>query len=134
MDKTDKSTIIKAFNTVFFEFIDDILTILPENRDIYESKLTFQTIKQANPTTIIKLWFTHIYKPYQQMIDNGDLAYFIYKNYQEDVSSLKHSDKVIKIIETLRNPISNMSNTNKDICMVYIRNLSKLSEIYALKV
>lgn len=114
----------------FFEFLDDILTILPENRDIYESKITFQTIKQANPTTIIKVWYKYIYEPYKHIISEGDIRYFIEKNYQQDVSSLKNSQKIMNVIDTLRNPIASMNDTNKDCCMQYIQRLSKLSEIY----
>ena len=34
----DKSTISKAFNKLFFEFLDDILLVFPESKEITHAK------------------------------------------------------------------------------------------------
>ena len=42
----DKSTVLKAFNNHFFEFIDDIIGIFPENNDIKTTKTFFEMTKR----------------------------------------------------------------------------------------
>jgi hypothetical protein len=38
---SDKSTILKTFNTHFFDFLDDIISIFPENTDIKTARKSF---------------------------------------------------------------------------------------------
>jgi len=127
---SDKNSILKAFNIHFFEFLSDIIDIIPENNDIREAKITFETFKRANPTSIIKVWFQYIYKPYVFVIDSGDISFFIEKDYNEDLSILSNSRDIMKIIDKIRDPIKNMNPVNKGHCQKYIQNLSKLSNIY----
>ena len=34
----DKSTLLKGFNNLFFEFLDDVLTVYPDNKEIKYAK------------------------------------------------------------------------------------------------
>jgi len=126
----DKSTLLRSFNTHLFEFLDDIIRIFPDNLEIQTAKTSFQTIKRANPTAIAKVWFSYIYMPYREVIDSGDIQFFFQKDYSEDLSVLQNSGEIIKIIDTLREPVSNMSETEKAFTMKYLQNLSKLSMMY----
>lgn len=127
---SDKSSMLKAFNNHFFEFINDIIDIFPENNEIREAKVTFETFKRANPTSIIKVWFQYVYTPYATVIDAGDISFFMEKDYSEDLSMLSNSKDIMKVIDKIRNPIKNMSDVNKEHCQKYIQNLSKLSSVY----
>lgn len=126
----DKTTLLRTFNTHLFEFIDDIIRIFPDNKDIQTAKLSFQTIKKANPTAIIKVWYTNIYLHYNEQIDNGNIDFFFQKDYSEDLSPLSNSKEIIKIIDTLRVPVSNMSETEQGFTIKYLQNLSKISMLY----
>lgn len=126
----DKSTLLRSFNTHLFEFLDDIIRIFPDNLDIQTAKTSFQTIKRANPTAIVKVWFSYVYMPYREVIDRGDIQFFFQKDYSEDLSVLQNSGEIVKIIDTLREPVSNMSETEKEFTMKYLQNLSKLSMLY----
>ena len=127
---TDKSTILKTFNQHFFDFLTDIITIFPENNDIITAKKSFENIKRLNPSIIIKVWKNYVYSPYQSVIDSGDINFFFDKDYQSDLQTLSNSGEIIKMIDAMRNPIKNMSDTNKSHSMKYIQNLSKLSALY----
>jgi len=127
---TDKSTILKTFNQHFFDFLTDIITIFPENTDIITAKKSFENIKKLNPSIIIKVWKNYIHTPYQSVIDSGDINFFFDKDYQSDLQTLSNSGEIIKMIDSMRNPIKNMSDTNKAHSMKYIQNLSKLSALY----
>jgi hypothetical protein len=72
-----------------------------------------------------------VYAPYRDVIDRGDIQFFFQKDYSEDLSILQNSNEIIKMIDTLREPISKMSETEKGFTMKYIQNLSKLSMLYS---
>ncbi len=127
----DKSTLLKTFNTQFFALLDDILRIFPDNLDIAAGRKSFETIKRANPTVIIKVWLTHVYTPYRQSINDGDIEYFINKDYGSDLNSVSNVQDVMKVIDTIREPIRSMDDVNKGHTIKYIQVLSKLSELYS---
>jgi hypothetical protein len=127
---TDKSTLLKAFNKHLFDFVDDIISIIEDNKDIVHAKSSLETIKRANPTMIIKIWYNFVYVPYKDIIDGGNMNFFLEKDYGNDIQKVANSDEILKIIEKLRNPIKDMSDVNKEHSMKFIQNLSKLSMMY----
>ena len=128
---SDKSSILKTFNTQFFAFLDDIIRIFPDNIDIATARKSFEAIKRANPTIIIKVWKSNVYSTYKASIDNGDIEFFINKDYAADLNSVANSQEVMSVIDTLRAPIREMDSVNKSHTMKYIQVLSKLSELYS---
>jgi hypothetical protein len=127
----DKSTLIRAFNTYFFDFINHIIFIFPDNQDIIISKKMFETVKRANPTAIIKIWYQRIYFPYSDVIDSGNIDFICEKKYEDDLVGIANSNEIIKFINHIRDPIKNMSDVNKAQSMTFLQNLSKLSLYYA---
>jgi len=127
---SDKSIILKGFNTHFFDFLDDVASIIPNNEEILTTKVFFESIKKANPTVLIKCWYNYVYIPYKDIIDNGDIQYFLEKDYGQDVSTFSNSEEIIKGINKIREPIKNMTEINQKHSMQYIQNLSKLSIAY----
>lgn len=129
-DKKNKSMIMKSFNTHFFDFLQDIINIFPENQDIQYAKTSFESFKQMNPSIIIKVWFSYVYTPYVKIIDDGDISFFFDKNYENDLSILSKSKEIMGMIDKLREPVRRMSDLSKTHSMKYIQNLSKLSTLY----
>ncbi len=128
---TDKSTVLKTFNTQFFAFLQDIITIFPENKDIASAKKSFEMIKMANPSLLIKVWLNYIYTPYAAEIDQGDIQFFFDKDYSKDLNKVANSGEVLRVIDTLREPVRQMSPTNKEHTAKYLQILSKLSNVYS---
>lgn len=127
---TDKSTVMRGFNTHMTEFLSDIINIYPENSEIVQAKSMFETVKKANPSLLIKTWFKHVYLPYKDVIDSGNISFFFEKDYTQDVQSLANAADIMKMIDKIRGPIRGMDTANKDHCSKYIQNLSKLSVMY----
>jgi len=127
---TDKSTILRTFNKHFFDFLEDIKGILPDNKEITFAITSFDTIKRANPTIIVKTWYSFVFLPYKEVIDNGDLDFFIEKDYGTELSNVNRSEDIINMIDNIRRPIKEMDEVNKKHSLKYIQNLCKLSEIY----
>ena len=126
----DKSTVLKTFNMQFFSFLNDIIKVFPDKDDIQIGKKSFETIKKANPTIIIKIWYSHIHCVYGESINTGDINYFVEKNYENDLQNIANNTEVLRIINTLRRPIGEMDEKNKQHTIKYLQILSKLSEMY----
>lgn len=126
----DKSSLLKAFNTLFFSFLDDIIEIFPENDDIAVAKTSFEGIKKWNASIIIKVWFQYIYTPYNEYIDRGDISFFINKDYNADLAYLANASDVMIAIDKIRNPIKEMGEVNQQHSMTYIQKLSRLAVAY----
>jgi hypothetical protein len=128
---SNKQLILRAFNTLFFDFLDDIITIYPEKAEIAMAKTSFDAIKRANPTIIMKVWNSHVYSKYKAVIDAGDISFFFDKDYSTDINHLANAKKIMSIIDDIREPIRTMDDVNRQHSMKYIQDLSKLSELYA---
>lgn len=127
---TDKSTLLRAFNKHFFEFMDDIIAIYPDSTDIISGRASFDVIKRANPTAILKVWHQYIYLPYKTVIDNGDIRFFFEKDYGQDLVDLANPTEIMEIIDRIRGPIQQMDPTNQSHTAKYFQNLSKIAMLY----
>ncbi len=127
----NKSTIMRTFNTHFMEFLDDIISIFPEKREIQVAKTGFETIKQSNPTLIIRMWNSHIYQRYGDAVDNGDIDFFFDKDYATDLVESQQYNEIMKFIDEFRQPLREMNEVNRQHSIKYIQNLSKLASMYA---
>jgi predicted component of viral defense system (DUF524 family) len=129
---SNKSVILKSFHKQLFDFLDDIISIMPDNKELVKSRVYFTTIKQANPTLIIKIWYQYILLPYRELIEGGNVDYFLDKDYTEDLQYIPYAADVLRIIDTsIRIPIKEMDAENKEKCVKYIQLLTKISEVYS---
>ena len=96
---SDKSTLLRAFNSQFFDFLKDIITIFPDNQDIKLANTSFETIKKANPTLILKAWYSYVYYPYRDVIDVGNIEFFFDKDYGSDLSIVPNASEIMKMID-----------------------------------
>ena len=119
--------ILAAFNDHFVDFVTDIHNVFPDDVDVLTAKNSLLTIRKLNPKMIVKIWNTFIVGKYKKEIEDGDLSFFIDKDYADDVSSVQNSDKIVESINRLRNPVKQMSIQNQTKVMKYIQNLTKLS-------
>ena len=128
------STLLTAFNTQFFEFIDDVVKLFPEDKAITQCKQILSLAKKGNPKLIISYWFQYMTVPYFKPIMEGDISFFIEKNYQDDLGNVNkdanENEQFIQEINRLREPVRKMDDANKGICMKYIQNMAKLSQMY----
>ena len=126
-----KTMLMRAFNQQFADFISDIQRIFPENKEISISLLNLENIKKVNPALIPRIWFKYIYYPYRDVIHQGDLSFFFHKNYAEDLTRLANAEKIMRIIDKIREPVKDMDTVNQTHTMKYIQLLSQVSAAYA---
>ena len=120
--------VIKIFNEIFFNFVNLISKTFPNDLDITIAKNKLYALKKINPKMFIKIWKKHITDKYKDSIEEGNIDYFIEKNYSDDLNKVNHSDRVMKSINRLREPIRKMNQSQQEMVMLFIQDLSKISE------
>jgi hypothetical protein len=126
-----KASLAKIFNTQLIDFITDLIAVIPGHPDLIQSRTALSVIAMGSPAIIIKIWHPMIYTPYSDRIDAGDVSFFIDKDYSADLAAADNAVYAMGLIDRLRAPIRSMDAVNHPHIMKYIRNLSKLSAIYA---
>lgn len=129
---SDRSLIVRTFNDLFFELLDDVIKILPGSAGLKTARRAFQMLSDLNKPVLIKCWRKFVYLKYQDVIFSGDITFFFEKDYSTDVVKLSNPDKVLEIIDSIREPVKEACSTpvNKAHVTTYIQNLSKLSIAY----
>lgn len=120
--------VIKIFNEIFFNFVNLISKTFPNDLEITMAKNKLYAIKKINPKLFIKIWKKHITNKYKNSIEEGNIDYFIEKNYSDDLNKINDLDRVMKSINRLRDPIKNMDTSKQELVMLYIQDLTKISE------
>ena len=124
------TTLVSAFNNHFMELVNDICNVFPTDVDVVSAKNSFIAIKKMNPKLLVKSWDMFVVSKYQKEIENGDLSYFLNKDYGEDLAANPNSKQIIEAINRLRTPIRNMDQENQLKILKYLQNLSKLTLLY----
>ena len=122
----------KAFNKHFIEFVDDIANYFSDNVEIQTTANALRAMRKANPRLIIDVWKQHIVDVYEAQIEEGDINFFITKEYIKDVAGYEGKDDVLSGIEKIRKPIKEMPQEDQEKSMKYIQNLTKLCKLYYL--
>ena len=130
-EKSDKSILLTAFNTQFYDFLDDVESVFMNDNGIKRAKNALVLIKKVNPALIIKLWYKYIVVNYESEIDSNNIKFFIEKDYKNDLIYLNSSDDIMKHIDSLREPVRNMGENNQQKSFMYIKNLCILSRLYS---
>ena len=123
------SSVLKAFCNYLIEFLDDVIRVFPENLDIRTGKTFIEGIKKINPRRLLLLWKECILDLYEKQIEQGNLDFFVNKNYSSDLGQY-NNDKGKQLLEDMRSLVRTSSMENQKKAMKYIQNLTKLCKLY----
>ena len=123
------SSVLKAFCNHLIEFLDDVIRVFPENLDIRTGKTFIEGIKKINPRRLLLLWKECILDLYEKQIEQGNLDFFVNKNYSSDLGQY-NNDKGKQLLEDMRSLVRTSSMENQKKAMKYIQNLTKLCKLY----
>lgn len=127
----NKLRVLKTFNNHFEEFLDDILNVFPDNKDIITCKHALLTMRKMNPKVLMTAFKQTVSDPYREHILNNNITFFIHKNYNEDMFFAAETNKhVLEKIDLLRKPVGNMCEGDKKNVAKYLNNLLKLCDLY----
>ena len=126
----EKSDILKTFNNQLSELFEDVIKIFPNDKEIYLGYTSLTTLKKMNPKLIINVWKNYILNTYNDEIDNGNIDYFLNKNYSDDLKHTEYANEILSKIEKLREPIKSLTDDNKKKTIQYVQNLTNLCRFY----
>jgi hypothetical protein len=125
---SDKSIVMKAFLNQFTEFLDDVQSVFPDDADIDSARTALLLMKKTNPRILMNAWVTCIVEPYHAQIEQGDIGFFLDKDYAQDLEYMGNA--VMQKVDTLRGPVREMGAENQAKTMKYIQNLTKLAKLH----
>jgi hypothetical protein len=64
------------------------------------------------------------------VIEQGNVDFFFEKDYRDDLKQMANANQIMGVIDTIREPLRTLNETNKAMAVKYIQNLSKLSQMY----
>ena len=126
----NKSTILKTFNSHLIEFINEVINLMPEDLDLKTAGTFMEGLKKVNPRLVISTWNNWIVAEYRHEIESGDFAFFENKDYGRDMVGSNQEQKILNVIERIRDDVKGMGDNNKKKTLKYMQNLTKLSDIY----
>ena len=126
----DKSEILAAFNKHLMDFFDDIHNVFPNDLDIKAAKTSLTAIRKMNPKLIVTIWHSYIATPYNDVIEKGNIDFFIDKDYTNDLKDSVSASLILDKISTLREPIKQLGDDNLNKTIKYVQNLTKISNLY----
>ena len=126
----NKLDLLTVFNDQLGKFFDDIISIFPDDSDLKVAQVSLLGIRKANPKLIISIWVTYISIPYKVEIENGNIDFFINKDYSVDLKDNASALSILSKISVLRGAIKQLGSENLIKTIQHIKNLTKLGEMY----
>lgn len=129
--------ILKTFLDQFNQFLEEIVTLFPNDKELVSCKIYFEGLRKINPRVIITYWKYLVADKYDDNVESENIDFFINKNYNEDIETLAKTRNwegdysyINNKIEAIRDQLVKLSDNNKKITMKYIINLTRLSKLY----
>jgi hypothetical protein len=123
-------SILTAFNNHFEEFLNDVVRVFPDDIEIATAVTALGKLRKANPRLIILTFKEHVLIPYGSQIEEGNLEFFLNKDYSGDVEGSAQASIILDKIDKIKDPINNMDEIEKAKVLKYIQNLCKLCHLY----
>ena len=129
--KNNSREISKRFVEIYFEFLEFVKLYSNKNTEFLNFYQKNKILKKANIGLFIKMWYTHISSIYFNPIMEGNIDYFLNKNYDDEKNKMKHGSR--NIIQDCVVHMKNLyENLEKDIIIVFIDYMQKLTYLSAL--
>ena len=125
---------VKLFVSHLLEFFDDIILVFPNDKRLIRMRNFLKIYSKINPKALLKTWKYYVTDKYKETILDGSsndiIEFMCAKDYSGDLDLEGETEVVTKnFIENMRQPIRQMSDTNKEKTVKYLSNLIKISEL-----
>lgn len=117
---------LQAFNNHFEEFTDDVVRVFPEDKEIATASNALKKMRKVNPKLIINVFIEYIQKPYGSQIMDNNIKFFLEKDYSDNLSN-----EILSKVNSIKEPIANMSSEEQNKVIKYLQNLCKLCDLYS---
>lgn len=121
----------KAFNALTIEFIDKLMSTIPEEKLFNKLKLAMNLMIKINYLKPVGLFKIYIEK-YRTYIYNRDDDYFLKEDYshilEENKIGIKMEENAFNMIDRLKNYWGTFSENNKKVVWEYLTQLLKIAD------
>lgn len=124
-----KPQALQEFNNQFFELIDDVNRIFPDQTEIKNTKMFVTLASKVKPTCVMEFVKGYIITPYGSYIKEGNLDFFSNNDFSKD-SNVGGSDYILDKIKIVTNYINRMTDNEKKTVVIYLQNMTELCELY----
>lgn len=119
---------LTAFNNQIDNFLDDLITVCPEEKEFKMLKNGISLVRKSNPR-IILVQFVEMIFPYKEQILLRNEEFFIVKDFHEDFTNVS-SDYISMITNKLKKIWeSGITNSDKEKIWEYFQSLITLAEL-----
>ena len=134
-----RKEILKAFIPLFFEFLEFSKSHSNKNQEFMSFYKKCFMLKKTNVRMFIQLWYSHISATYFRQIMDGDIEYFLCKNYDDEIEKGKNvtsasgsgsSNVIGDCIIHMKDLYYKLDNKVVDVFVNYMQKLSYLSVMY----
>lgn len=133
MSKQEKKSCFKLFNSTYFE----LLKMMKENSDKNKDFLRFYKqnlfLKRANVKLFIRTWYTNITRFYMEPILNGNIQFFLEKDYSSEINENKdfsNSYSIESYVQYFKEIYNTLKQEDVDAFVEKVQELTKLSKLY----
>ena len=127
----DRTSILRAFNEHFSEFMADVIRLFPSDNNLRACKVAIEQMRKANPKLLLTTFKQVFVNKYRQQISDDNIDFFINNDYSDDVGGTLKPSMILEKINMLRKPVGEMDVGDKEKTIKYIKNLMKLSDMYS---
>ena len=110
--------------------MQDVIRVFPDDNNLRACKLAIENMRKANPKLLMTTFTTEFVNKYRQQINDNNIEFFINKDYSDSVKNAASGSIILEKINLLREPVRNMNDADKVNTIEYIKNLTKLSDMY----
>ena len=117
----DKNNLISMFNTQITSFINDLILVYPDDKDLYTFKTSLKMLLLYDDKKVIKMFKEFVYSKYKVQIENKDSEFFLQNDY-EDIIAQTNTDTpeiTAQLINKIKSYWVSMSNENKEIVVEF---------------
>ena len=133
MSKQEKTSWFKLFNSTYFE----LLKMMKDNSDKNKDFLRFYKqnlfLKRANIKLFIRTWYTNITRFYMEPILNGNIQFFLDKDYSAEINENKefsNSYSIESYVQYFKEIYNTLKQEDVDAFVEKVQELTKLSKLY----
>ena len=117
---------LTAFNTVVFNFNDDLIKTFPEENDFKVYRRGLEWLKESNAKKICNLFKVYTFN-YREKIISKDETFFLSTNYDDVVNT--DDEGIVLVINKLKKYWSALTPENQTTIWEYLNTLLKLSDL-----
>jgi hypothetical protein len=132
--KMKKEECINLFNVKLKEFINDLITVYPQDDDLYKFKTSINMLLLVNEKQVIKIFKDCVHSKYKDHILKKDEKFFLTHDYAEDVNGVGQNEQspefTDQLIVKIKSYWKTMTDENRNIIWNYFTLLVKLVEKY----